>query len=224
MISIVIPTYLQPFYGGKMLIVLLNSIRHQKVNCTYEVIVSDNDETGVIQNICGSFKPYIPLLYKFNPVKGASENFNNAIDLAAGDKIKLMCMDDAFVSIDAINVFNEALDEKNWVIGNSVHINEAGDVYGRRYTQYNHRQMEKNITGMPSVIGFKKCDIRFNPVLKTFCDTYFYYQLYELYGQPKVIDKFTIACRFWRGSLSQNQTAKKVEEIQYLRENKMIKC
>lgn len=224
MISIAIPTYLQPIYGGKMLTVLLNSIRHQKVTCDYEVVVSDNDITGQIKYICENFKDYLPIQWHFNPVTGASENINNAIDLCCGDKIKLMMMDDAFVTIDAVDVFNSALDEKNWVIGNSVHINEAGDVYGRRYTQYNHRQMEKNITGMPSVIGFRKCDLRFNPALKTFCDTYFYYQLYELYGQPKVIDKFTIACRFWRGSLSQNQVAKKEEEIKFLREQKMIKC
>ena len=224
MISIVIPTYLQPGKGGEMLIQLLNSIRLQDIPVPYEVVVSDNDDTDKIFKICERFKGILPIRYHFNHIKGASENFNFAIDLAGYDKIKLMCMDDVFYSRHAITLFAEALNNYGWVISNSVNINEHNVIYGRRYTKYNHNQMEVNITGMPSVVGFNRCDVRFNPKLKTFCDTYFYYQLYERFGQPGVINTFTVACRFWGGSLSHNQPPNHKQDLQYLRENKMIKC
>jgi len=223
MISIVIPTYQQPGHGGLMLIVLLNSIRHQQIKCKYEIVISDNDSEGVIKNICKRFY-MLPIRYKYNPVKGASENFNHGIDMAKGDKVKLMCMDDAFTRKDSIDIFNDALDQRKWVISNSLQINHQGDVRNKMHTRYNHSQMQSNITGMPSVVGFRKCDIRFDPRLKTFCDTYFYYQLYELYGQPLVIQEFSVGCRFWKGSLSANQPNHKNADLEFMRKNRMIKC
>lgn len=223
MISIVIPTYLQPKAGGEMLIQLLNSIRLQSVSVPYEIIISDNDDTDKIFKICERFW-MLPIKYHHNLKKGASENFNFAIDLASYNKIKLMCMDDLFYNKAAIDIFSDALDKHNWVISNSVHVNEHNVVYGRRYTQYNHNQMEQNLTGMPSVVGFHKCDIRFDTNLKTFCDTYFYYQLYEKYGAPGIIQAFTVACRFWSGSLSHNQPSHKKQDLEYLRQNRMIRC
>lgn len=224
MISIVIPAYMQPGKGESMLIVLLNSIQKQDTPFKYEVCISDNDDTGKIAKVCDQFSKALPIVYKHNPVKGASENFNNAIEMAKYDKIKPMCMDDAFYSLHGLLLFSEALDKNGWVISNSVHINEYGNVYGRRFTKYDHNHMESNQTGMPSVVGFRKCSARFDPMVKTFCDTYFYYQLYELYGHPAVLTSFTIACRFWGGSLSHNQPSHKKEDLEYLRLNNLIHC
>lgn len=200
MISIVIPTYEQQGQGAKYLTELLNSISVQTL--VPEVIVSDNATDGSIKHVCDNY-PFVK--YYFNPVRGASENINNAISFATHDKIKIMCQDDVMATKDCVKLFSDALDKAGWVISNSHHINERSVYTGRRHTKYIHGHFADNTVGMPSVIGFRKCNVRFMPELKTICDMFFYYQLFEQYGQPGVINQFTISCRFHNASLSRNQ-------------------
>lgn len=222
MISIVIPTYDQQGYGPVMVQQLLASILKQTITCEYEVVVSDNATNDLIKKVCEQFTT-LPIRYEVNENRGASENINNCIDLAKFDKVKIMCMDDMFALDNSIDLFAAALDNHSWVISNSVRMREGGEVYDRQDTAYNHNRFDTNITGMPSVTGWRKCDLRFNVKLKTVCDMYFYYQLYELYGQPGIIKQYSIKQRFWRGALSHNQPRNLEGEIKFLKENGMIK-
>lgn len=201
MISICIPTYNQRGKGAQMLTQLLKSIARQK-GVTYEVCISDNDTTGEIKKVVDQFPG---ITYKHNPVQGASENINAALDMACYDKVKLMMQDDMFYADNALQLFSEALDKHAWVISDSVHINEAGGRTGKRIAVYDPTNFDNNTVGMPSVIGFRKNDIRFYEKLKTFCDLYFYYQLYQLYGMPGKVPGFNIAARFHNASQSRNQ-------------------
>jgi Glycosyl transferase family 2 len=223
MISIVIPTYMQGGHGVRMLTMLLNSILRQEISHEYEIIISDNDNTGRIKGLCDQFN-MLPLKYHFNPEIGSSENMNNAINLANYDYIKIMCQDDLFTLRNSIDLFVEALNKDKWVISNSLRIKQNGDISGKQDTAYNHNQFNKNITGMPSVVGLRKCDIRFDLGLKTVQDMFFYYQLYELYGKPGVIKEYSVAQRFWLGQLSKNQTSRHRIELDFLRQHKIIKC
>ncbi len=223
-ISIVIPCYDQQGLGPAMLTQLLNTIRKQTIEEEYEIAISDTATNEEIKKVCKAFNMH-PIRYTRNKISfGASENINNAISLAKYDKVKLMCQDDLFARIDSIQLFSKALDKKGWAISNSVHINDRGIITYKKQTAYNHNQLDKNITGMPSVIGWKKCDIRFDVNLKTVCDMFFYYELFELYGAPEIIREFTIGQRFHEASLSRNQESRHVVERDYLRSNNMIRC
>lgn len=204
MISICIPTYEQRGAGAHMLTALLESIQMQQFNFPFEIVISDNATDGTIKAVCDKYHK-LPIHYYFNPVRGASENINNAIDLAKYDKIKLMMQDDLFVHPMALAAFNAALDFNGWVVSNSLHINAQGTRVGQRIAEYDPLNFDTNTIGMPSVIAFRKTDIRFDARLKTFCDLYFYYQLYQAYGMPLIIPGFNIGQRFHNASQSRNQ-------------------
>lgn len=204
MTSICIPTYNQRGKGAYMLTQLLNSIRRQK-GVDYEVCISDNDTTSSIYKVVEQFDDLMTIRYLHNPVQGASENINAVLNMACYDKVKLMMQDDMFYSDSALQLFSEILDKYAWVISDSIHINETGGRTGKRIANYDPTNFDNNTVGMPSVIGFRKNDLRFDARLKTFCDLYFYYQLYQLYGMPGKVPGFNIASRFHNASQSRNQ-------------------
>jgi len=216
MISVVIPTYNQRGKGAYMLTQLLNSV-YRQTGVIFEVCVSDNDDT-----IKAVVDKYPGIRYQHNPVKGASENINAAIGMASYDKIKLMCQDDMFNTTGALKLYSEALDSHGWAISDSVHVNENGGTTGKRIANYNPNNFDSNTVGMPSVIAFRKNDLRFDERLKTFCDVYFYYQLYQLYGMPVKIAGFNIAQRFHNASQSRNQPPSHTADKNFLISNGMI--
>lgn len=222
MLSICIPTYEQKGMGQVMLKALLTSIAKQKTNIPFEVVISDNATDGSIKAVCAAF-PELPIKYYFNPVRGASENINNAISLCNYNKIKPMMQDDLFYTSDALDRFSQALDSHGWVLSNSHHINEKGLITGKRLVNYQHGNFDKNTVGMPSVIAFRACDLRFDARLKTICDMYFYHQLFEKYGHPAVIKELTIAQRFHNASLSRNQPSAHDKEKEFLFNSGMVK-
>lgn len=222
MISIVIPTYEQNGVGAKMLQELFNSIARQRFNYPYEVCVSDNSTDNNIMSLCS--KQSFPIRYKMNPIRGASENINSAIEMASFNYIKLMCMDDVFKRPNAMNLFVEGLFTHGWVIANSVRLSPDGTGMHLVNTKYDHNQFDTNITGMPSVIAWRKNELRFDVRLKTFCDMYFYYQLYEKYGAPKIIKEYIIGQRYHPNSYSRTHVGAHDQDRNFLRTNNMIKC
>ena len=207
MISICIPTYEQRGYGAIMLTQLLNSILSQKIYNEYEIIISDNSKDDEIERLCKKYK--LPISYYRNPITGVSENTNNAISLSKYDKIKLMYQDDKFNDRQAIDLFCIALDLNNWVVSHARNIDNNNVYRGQSKPKFIPGYFDKNTIGMPSVIAFNKQGLTklFDTRLRTFCDLYFYHHLYEVYGQPKIIETPLVCQRFWKGSQSRNQPA-----------------
>lgn len=209
MISIVIPTYEQRGHGPSMLAKLFETIKQQVIEEPFEVVVSDNSMNNKIEQVCLHFRAEgLPISYYLNrEFIGHCENFNYALDLAKGDLIKLMCMDDVFMHKWSLQQFVLALKKHSWVVSNSVHIDEFGRTKYRKQVQYDPNEFDKNITGMPSVIGYKANELRFDVRFRTYCDLWFYRQLYDKYGMPGFIREFTIGQRFWRNSASRTLPA-----------------
>lgn len=219
MISICIPTYEQRGEGAKMLSVLLMSIATQTFSDPFEVVISDNATDGSIKKVVEGFKftyPRLVIGYHFNPVRGVSENINNSIDLARYDKIKLMMQDDYFAHPMALKYFSDALDHSGWVMSDSRHVNAEGTKIGERRANYYPENFDTNTVGMPSVIAFRKSDIRFDARLSTFCDVYFYYQLYQKFSYPGHIPHKIIAQRYHNASQSRNQPGSHVKDKNFL--------
>lgn len=208
-ISVVIPAYEQYGKGAEHLTHLLNTLQTQTAE--YDVTVVDSANNDSIKKVCEQFGVLcVP------GVRGASENINAAISAARSEKVKIMCQDDFFTSPHALKLFSEALDKNGWVISNSIRYDGDLREKGRMATGYTHGSLIKNKTGMPSVIGFRKNDLRFDTTLKTICDLYFYHQLYELYGQPGVISEYCIGQRYHNASQSRNQPNRHQLEVERL--------
>ncbi len=202
MLSIVIPTYEQHGHGAVMLAKLLATVRDQKFNQDYELVIADNSRNGKIWEMLQSYAD-LPLAYFQNRKSfGASENFNFGLDKAKYPLIKLMCQDDIFMTRTGLSLFYQALQKDKWVVSSSVHIDENNRTKFRKTVRYDPNEWDKNVVGMPSVIGFHANDLRFDVRLRTYCDLWFYRQLYDLYGKPGLILEYTIGQRFWKGSYS----------------------
>lgn len=208
MLSIVIPTYEQQGHGPFMLAKLFESIRMQVFDQDkpeIEIVIADNSLDNKVWKVCEHYleKEKMPIAYYSNREHiGHCENFNFALDRAKGTHIKLMCQDDMFLEKRGLQTFWQCLKLSNWCVSDSIHIDEHDRPKYRKSVQYNPNEWEKNITGMPSVIGFKANHLRFDVRLRTYCDLFFYRQLYDMYGMPWMIRSFTIGQRFWPHSAS----------------------
>jgi hypothetical protein len=212
MIHVCIPTYLQQGYGPDHLRALLESIKMQRG--TFVVQVADGDDTGQIKAVCDE---YAFVNHHFSHAYTAHDNINAAIALG-GPRIKLMMMDDLLLTPDALQRFDKALDTHGWVVSGSRYINSRGKIRGSSRAYYNPDKFDKNYTGMPSVIGFIKCDARMDGSLKTFVDLDFYRQLYNIYGPPALIQSALIGQRYHPASLSRNQVGEHEKEAKILYE------
>lgn len=210
-ISIVIPTYIQRGEGPQFFRELLNSIKGQAYAGRYEICVSDNDDTGVFADICDYYR-MLPIRYNHNPIRGASENINAAIDMARADKVKIMCMDDLFNKPNALQLFSDALDTHGWAVSGSTVINKYAMRIKPARAFFEPDKLDKNMTGMPSCVAFRRTSARFDSSLKTFCDLDFYQQLYREFGDPYKIISPAVCQRYHDASQSRNQPGTHQEE------------
>lgn len=223
LVSICIPTYEQNGVGAKHLKQLLQSITS---NDLIEIIISDNSDDDVIERMVLDFHgddEDDPFTIKVNPLfakcianlkyirnqqKGAAYNANHAINQATGDIIKIMFMDDYFTGEGALNHYITALADpgKHWAIANSIWVDDDGKHMRDFNARYDGALPKgKNTIGMPSVIAFKKTDLRFDASFTSSFDTEFYYRMYQQYGPPAHIPERVIAQRIHKNSLSSLQ-------------------
>lgn len=217
MISVCIPTFEQYGFGVKHLTILLDSLLKQKGG--FEVIISDNSKDKEISNLCFEYGKKLDLHYHHNPVIGISQNTNNAIELAHYDKIKPMYMDDVLTNNYALAHFSESLNRIGWAVSDSYKLS-ANDVREKTKVPYWRDEVLKgfNSIGMPSVVAFRKNELRFDPKLVTLLDCEFYWLLKEKYGLPEFIRHPLVGQRYHANSTSSKQVNKRLEEFEYLKE------
>lgn len=222
MISVCVPTFSQYGHGVKHLTILFNSLEKQKG--VFNVIISDNCETGEIKTLCDFYKNRLPIYYHFNPIIGISANTNNAIEHATFDKIKLMYMDDICCDPYCLAHFSESLNRKEWAVSNSYKINGAGVRIRIKQPTWSDRVLEGfNTIGMPSVVGFRKNEFRFDEKLKTLLDCEFYWLMYKKFGEPEWIRKPIVSQRYHDNSTSSIQGNMRVSEFEYLKKKYNLK-
>jgi glycosyltransferase involved in cell wall biosynthesis len=186
-----------------------------------EIVISDNSTTDLILKVAKQWDNKLPIKYVLNhETFGVSNNTNNAIEHATYGLIKPMYMDDIFLTDDALGLFAGYLKLNKWVMASSRIIDAKGNLkHHVRPRCMFESDLRYNHIGMPSVIGFHKCDVRFDPNLKSHLDTWFYYCLFREYGTAAHIDKHVIGQRLWDGSISSNQKHHHHEDLSYLRES-----
>lgn len=227
MLSIIIPTYEQNGFGAGNLMQCLYSIAAQKDLQKFEVIISDNSVGDACKNVVeivqGQLKYYgkeLNLSFYKNPNKGAAANANFALDRASGELIKPLFMDDMFAAPDSLYKFKASLVFDGWCFSSSYHLDE----FTQQRKPFAARMdipmlmAGSNTIGMPSVIAFRKTDLRFDTSLATLFDVEFYLQLYKLYGPPAIIEEPLVIQRIHPHSLSSRQTPRFLDEAKRIRE------
>lgn len=208
MISIVIPAYEMQGRGVEMLRELIASI-HTQTYQDYEIVISD-DGIGLVDMPAFPFdavphgKTNKGLTYVVGK-EGAAANLNNAIDHAKGDIIKPMFQDDKFMHPDSLQKIADAL-PGDWINARSWWT--ACTSYNSGIENWEHvprphvtsaRLREgENTYGSPTVMAWRRNDLRTDENLKWLFDCEFYSRMAERYGVPTFVDT-PIFIRQWEG-------------------------
>lgn len=158
----------------------------------YEVIVTDDSIDSSVEDVVKEFQPNNKLKYfKNKERKGSPENWNEAINLASGEYIKMLHHDDWFTCSDSLNEFVKMLDDNpNADFAFSSTIAQPASAscksWIHRATNQQLEEMSKdpsilflgNIIGAPSTTIYrKKVNTLFDKNLKWVVDCDFYIRL-----------------------------------------------
>lgn len=190
-VSICIPTFNQTEYLEKT----LNSIFEQKY-LDYEVIVSDDSTENNVFELIEKYRVSGHMIHYYrNTISlGSPQNWNNAIEKAKGEYIKILHHDDWFTSSNSLGSFIslfEQNDKQDLVFSGSRISDPTGKI---RYHQMTISQFENlkqnpsslyraNLIGAPSAVMYRKTlNIEFDFALKWLVDMEFYYQILKRGG------------------------------------------
>jgi hypothetical protein len=193
--SIAIPTWEINGKGVEYLEYSFNILAQQTFK-NFEVIISDHSEDNNIKDLCESWNSLMPILWNRNYYgRGKiAPNINNAIKNSNGLFIKILFQDDFLYNIDSLQIiYNNILknQDKNWFITACVHTNDCTTMYDKMIPYYHDRIYAGiNTISCPSVLTIKNIkDLPiFDESLNWLVDVEYYKRLYDLYGDPIIID------------------------------------
>ena len=185
-ISICVPVY-NDVEGTKR---LFASIASQEYT-DYEVIVSDDSNQSVtdkIKQLVEAFGEQFKYFRHLNSL-GPADNWNNCLNLASGEFIKIMHQDDFFVDEYSLRRFVDLLEK---VPDCSIAFSGSKEVYqdysyNRSISLKDEKRLNKNFRylffknciGAPSTTIFKSTNFRFDERLRWFVDVDFYMALLQ---------------------------------------------
>lgn len=118
-----------------------------------------------------------------------AENHNAAIKKAKGEIIKLMQMDDYFTDEHSLALIVSEFQSAKWGIVPSMHTNGSGHIPFWTTDIYTGN----NRLGSISTIVFRKdCQLLFEEPLCWLVDCDWYYRMYLLHGEPKILNHFGV--------------------------------
>jgi len=183
-ISICIPTYKRISYLPK----LLDSIIMQNFK-DYDVVITDNSDTDVVESLVNTYRSKLPILYHRNiPALNMTENWNKGIDIANGEWIKLIHDDDWFADENALAELVKATEEGGRFIfsGYNAVFEEDGRVVPKTINQTQFSKIQEhpfrliadNIIGNPSVFMFhSSVSDRFETFMNWYVDIEYYIRM-----------------------------------------------
>lgn len=127
-----------------------------------------------------------------------AENTNLGIKTAQGEIIKILFMDDYFISPDALQHINDNF-KKGWMATGCLHDNSQNPgerfLYGPHYPSWNREvRFGKNTIGSPSVVAFENNDpLLFDENMSWLLDCELYGRLYDRYGLPTILEELDVA-------------------------------
>jgi len=223
LISIVIPVFECHGDGAIYLRDLLDSLSVQTFK-GFQIIISDQSAGNELEELCKTYKLNIKYIKNLEGRGSCEANLNNAISHAEGTWIKVCLQDDYFLVPYALErVISNIKPETKWIFNGCMHIQEKNktNVFQAHVPQWvpgTALLRGYNLLGSPSLLMYKS-DIKhkyFNPVLRYYMDTYFYYNLGLEVGPPVCIPEHLQIIRFREKSISSSQTTEKSKNEEHL--------
>ena len=193
--SVAIPTWGIQGKGVEYLEHSFNIIAQQSFT-DFEVVISDHSEDNEIKDLCDHWKSIMSIRY-FKNDKGIGKiapNMNNAIKQSNGLFIKMLFQDDFLYDIDSLQIVYDSIVEnqdKDWFITACVHTDDCITMYDRM-TPYYHPRIYAgvNTISCPSVLTVRNNEDLpvFDESLNWLVDVEYYKRLFDVYGDPVVID------------------------------------
>ena len=195
MISIVIPAFKNAAYLTR----LLQSVAEQSFT-DYEVIVTDDSPDREVEDLCKVFSGKIPMLHYYrNAVrKGMGGNWNEALQKASGEWIKIMHDDDWFSGPGSLKKFAKmATSDIDFVFSayrNYYEKSNSFKVFRNRNLAYIQKEpmllFANNSIGAPSCVMVRKTmQTRYDEDLRWRIDIDYYIRLMMETGRVGYIDE-----------------------------------
>jgi len=226
-VSVVIPCY---EYGGKGVRYLSDMFRtiSQQTLKEVEVIVTDHSVDTEIMDFCHDNIFDLNIVYYRNADKrgDVASNKNLGMNLAKGQVVKMMYMDDYFFTKDALEkTYNALMDsDKMWLVCGTNHTRDNGKTFDTylmpRWNDNMLRARGNNTMSGVSVISYKNknMDVRWDSNTIMLLDVDFYYSLRSKYGDCVYLNECLITQRVNKDALSSTISDEDVQkEFEYCR-------
>lgn len=208
--SVCIPAY---GYNGKGVEFLENNFQKLLTQTLqdFEVIVSDHSVDDFIFTLCEQWKNKLNIKYIRNEFgRGIiSPNLNTAMKNANGIWIKILFQDDFLFdqfSLEKQYRFILENSDTSWFATRFVHTNDGINYYRDFIPKWNSNIWTgNNSIGCPSVITLKSQHmLDFDNELNWLMDCDWYFQMYQNYGEPKILQEITVVNRSNNDRLTNN--------------------
>ncbi len=146
-----------------------------------------------------------------------AKSTNMAINDAAGDIIKVICMDDYLSHPDSLKVIADSFNG-GWLVTGCDH-DDGKDGHYYHYPEYNHQiHLGRNSIGAPSVLAFEnKSPLFFDETMEWLVDCDYYKRLHERYGAPTLLSDINVTIGIHEGQETKRiQDAQRREELEYM--------
>jgi len=226
-VSVVIPCY---EYGGKGVRYLSDILRtiSQQTLKEVEVIIPDHSVNMDIEEFCYDNIFDLNIIYFRNEDNrgDVASNKNLGMDLAKGEVVKMMYMDDYFYTNDALEKTYNTLknSDKMWLVCGTNHTRDNGKTFDTfimpRWNDNMLRARGNNTMSGVSVISYKNpMDVRWDSKTIMLLDVDFYYSLRSKYGDCIYLNECMITQRVNKDALSSTISDEDVQkEFVYCRE------
>lgn len=199
-ISIAIPAYIKNLNQIIFLKDALDSILNQTFD-NYEVVVSDHSVITGVESLCEEYSDKMRIVYLKNFYgRGVpTENANCAMKYCQGKYIKILHMDDFFVSFDALEkiIINLESTDKDWLVNGFNHTYDGKTFFDPRIPQYpEHLLLGNNLMGGPSNITIKnESKLYFDVNITMGIDVEYYHRMRMEYGMPLILNDILVTSR-----------------------------
>jgi len=226
-VSVVIPCYEYNGKGVRYLSDMFRTISRQTIK-EVEVVITDHSIDNSIQTFCEDNIFDLNIIYKRNEIGrgNASINKNVAMDMATGEIVKMMYMDDYFFTENALELTYDAFSksDKMWLVCGTNHTRDDGKTFDTylmpRWNDNMLRARGNNTMSGVSVISYRNdnMNVRWDPNTCMLMDIDFYYQLRKKYGDCIYLNDCLITQRVNKDALSSTTSDIEVQkEFEYCR-------
>jgi glycosyltransferase involved in cell wall biosynthesis len=192
-LSVIIPCYEMKGAGAIHLRRSLTSLTKQSWK-NFEVVISDHSESDMIENVAKEFESELSINYvRYEKFRGSScMNANNGISYSKYNYLKFLFQDDYLAHDRSLEKGMKYLvwSRKDWIATACNHRNDkTGDFFWNHYPRIVNGEIFNalNSLGCPSVMYFKKTDIRFDERLPALMDIDYYEQVKSIFGDPGLL-------------------------------------